>query len=254
MIDARNFNSGIAVLTAKTVSAQSQSALDFDWDCPISLPFWLSRRSAASVITHFLAGELATADMCSRLRDRLDLPAARDFLEAQALDEHRHARIYRLYLDKLGGPDARPPTLYDQAASWQGAPQGIILAFHGVLEGESMRLQQVIDKWLPCPLFREISTVIARDEARHIAFGRLYLRETLPSLPRAERREIFHWLRTLWFEAVRETISNFAPPGFVRPYGGLAGWMANEWEERLADLETLHLFTADERPEFAGTC
>jgi hypothetical protein len=247
----------IAALTAKTVAAQRQSRRDFDWDRPVGLPIWLPKRLAASAITHFHVGELATAEMCSQIRDHLDIPLGGDFLDLQALDERRHARLYSLYLDKLGGADPRPSMVgraYDRAASWQGAPQAIILAFHGILEGESMRLQQAIDKWLPCPLFKEISAVIARDEARHIAFGRLYLQETLPSLPRTERLRIFRWIRSLWFEAVRGAISHFAPPGMVQAHGGLAGWMANEWRKRVADMEALHLFAADERREFSGTC
>jgi hypothetical protein len=228
----------LAALTAKTVAAQSQSPLDADWDRPIKLPVWFPKRMAASAITHFHAGELATAGMCDRIRYHPDMSIGRDFLELQALDERSHARLYSLYADRLGGPDRRPSVIggvYDRALSWQGAPQAIILAYHGILEGESMRLQQAIDKWLPCPLFKEISAVIARDEARHIAFGKLFLRETLPSLSRTERLEIFHWIRGLWFEAVRGAISHFAPPGMVLAYGGLASWMASEWRERVDD-------------------
>jgi len=252
-----SFESRLAALTAKTVAAQSQSPRDFDWDRPVRLPLWLPRRLAASAMTHFQSGELATAKICARIRHRPDMSPGRDFLEMQVLDEQRHAHLYSLYLDRLGGPDKRPSGVgraYDRAASWQGAPQAIILAFHGILEGESMRLQQVIDKWLPCPLFREISAVIARDEARHIAFGRLYLQETLPSLSRTERLRIFRWIRALWFEAAGDAIPHFAPPGMVQIYGGLAGWMANEWRERVDDMQALHLFAPGERLEFAGTC
>lgn len=252
-----NIGNRLAALTAKAVAAQSQSPQDLDWDRQVRLPVWLPKRLAASAITHFHVGELATANVCDQIRNRPDMALGRDFLEAQALDEQRHARLYGHYLDKLGGADPRPSIIecaYQRASAWKGAPQGIILAFHGVLEGESMRLQQAIDKWLPCPLFKEISAVIARDEARHIAFGRLYLQETLPSLPRIERLEIFHWIRALWFDVVRGAISHFAPPGMIQAYGGLAGWMAIEWRERVDDMEALYLFTPDERRDFTGRC
>lgn len=257
MIKPDSFDNRLAALTAKSVAAQSQSPQDFDWDRAAKLPLWLPKRLAASAITHFHMGELATASMCDQIRHRPDMTIGRDFLEVQAFDERRHAHLYGLYMAKLGGPDTRSAAVgrvYDCAASWRGAPQAIILAFHGVLESESMRLQQEIDNWLPCPLFKTISTVIARDEARHIAFGRLYLRDALPTLPRNERREIFRWIRALWFEAVRGAISHFAPPGTVNAYGGLAGWMAHEWRERIDTLESLHLFSPDERTEFVSTC
>lgn len=252
-----SFENRLAMLTAKMVAAQSQSELDVDWERPVELPFWLPKRLAASAITHFHVGELAMARMCDQVRDRPDMSLGRDFLEMQSLDEQRHSRLYSLYLDKLGGRDRGPSVVggvYERALSWPGAPQAIMLAYHGILEGESMRLQQAIDKWLPCPLFKEISAMIARDEARHIAFGKLYLRETLPGLPRTERLDIFRWIRALWFEAVRAAISHFAPPGMVQVYGGLDGWLANEWQERVEDFQALRLFTPDERMEFAGTC
>lgn len=254
---ADRFNRRLAALTAKARAAQAQGPMDVDWDRPVRRPFWLPRRVAASAITHFQRGELATARQCRALRGRLDLAATQEFLDLQAEDEQRHAQIYELYLDRLGGPTPGPlpiDRIYQQALAWRGAPQAIVLAFHGILEGESLRMQHAIDQWLPCPLFRDISTIIARDEARHIAFGRLYLRDTLPHLPHTERLAILRWARALWMEAVGEAISSFAPPGLVGRRGGLGGWMTAAWADRLDDMETLHLFSADERPEFAAQC
>ena len=252
-----SFEGKLAALTKKTVDAQKQNGVNFDWSKPVELPLWFPRRLAASAITQFLRGEQATAAMCEQIRDRLDIPTGANFLEIQALDEQRHARLYSLYLNKLEGPDLRPSVLtstYERAISWQGPPEAVILAYHGILEGESMRLQRVIDKWLPCPLFKEISAVITQDEARHIAFGRMYLRETLPSLSSTERLKIYQWIKALWFDAVRATISHYAPPGMLGAYGGLDGWMAKEWQERMDDMEALSLIGPGERAEFARGC
>ena len=231
------------------------SHLDFDWDQPAVLPFWLPRSPAASAISQFYHGEIATAQMCRRIRSRMDGPATGAFLDAQADDEQRHARIFLAYLEKIGGPDPRPPAIakqFEKAIAWQGAPAAVILAFHAILEGESLRLQQAIERWLPCPLFKEISAAVARDEARHIAFGKIYLRETLPHLPREERLEIYCWTRDLWFGAIRNAVERFAPPGFFRPAGGFRCWAAAEWRERLDDLENLHLFAPEERRDFVA--
>jgi hypothetical protein len=243
----------IAALAAKAAAVQSGGPPDIDWSRPPSLPVWLPRRLAARAVTQYHRGEIATARACETLRYRLALPAARDFLRIQATDERRHATLYDAYLGKIGGPRPRSLSIeetYEKALAWQGAPEAIILAFHAILEGESLRLQQVIDKWLPCPLFREISAVINRDEARHIAFGRIYLREALPYLPRGERLAIFAWARDLWFDAVRDAIADFAPPGLFRAGGGWKRWLATEWEERLGDLRDLNLFAGEEREIF----
>ncbi len=244
----------IAALTEKARMAQTDQAID--WSRAPALPFWLPRRSAARAVGQYYCGEIATVRACDLLSARLQLPQAREFLALQAEDERRHAGLYEQYIARIGGRCPQQLAIevtYEQALSWQGAPEAIVLAFHAVLEGESLRLQQVIDKWMPCPLFRDISTVINRDEARHIAFGRIYLRAALPELPQRERLAIFDWLRALWFGAVRDAVADFAPPGLFRAGGGWQRWLAAEWTERLADLQGLNLFAPDERQLFAGS-
>jgi len=240
----------IAALAQKARMAQAASTLEIDrWRWP-SLPVWLPRRLAARAVTQYFHGEIATARACDSLRHRVGLPAAREFLALQAAEERRHAALYDAYLNRLGGRYPHRLAIeatYDKALSWNGAPEAVILAFHAVLEGESLRLQRVIDKWMPCPLFREISAVIGRDEARHIAFGRVYLRGALPCLSRRERLAIFEWIRALWFGAVRDAIADVAPPGLFRAGGGWERWLAVEWEERMDDLQSLKLFMPDER-------
>jgi hypothetical protein len=253
---SHRFEDRLAALTAKSVASQSQGPGDFDWDFTVDLPFWFPRRLAAAAITHFYLGEHATANICTQIQEHLELPEGRDFLELQAIEERRHAELYSHYLGKLG-VDPQPSSqsaLYERASAWRGAPQAIVLAYHGILEGESVRLQQIIDKWLPCPLFKDISAVIAKDEARHIAFGKLYLRESLPSLSRVERLQIFRWIKSLWFDTARDVLTRFAPPRMIRAHGGVESLMAAEWPERIDDMESLRLFTASERFDFAASC
>ncbi len=243
----------LAALSEKALKAQSKPDETIDWRQPAAPPCWMPNRLAAAAISRFHHGEITTAQLCEDIRGRIASPAARDCLEAQADDEHRHALIYGRYLDKLGGPDRRPSTvegLYGKVAAWRGAPEGSILVCHVIFEGESLQLQNSVDKWMPCPLFKEISAVIAKDEARHVAFGRVYLRAALPHLPRAERLALFRWIRDLWFEAVRDTVDRFAPPGLLALYGGKTRWIQDEWCERLDTLESLNLFSPEERRDF----
>ncbi len=128
----------------------------------------------------------------------------RRFLEMQLDDEVRHAEIYLRYLKMLGGVAPMEPALglaADRILKWRGAPEAIVLSCHVLLETESLRLGRAINAWFSCPLFGAISAAIARDEARHIAFGKTYLRESLPALAFAERREIYCWLKELWNNA-----------------------------------------------------
>ena len=196
---------------------------------------------------------MATAQMCNKIHDRITNKIAQTFLALQRRDELRHARIYKTYLNKIGDLEPQPSPfqdLYHRMLSWQGAPEAIILVFHVVLEGESLQLQHQVDQWLPCPLFKKIDSVIARDEARHIAFGNIYLRETLPHLPLPERQKIFRWIQSLWLEGVSTAMKGFSPPGFFSGTNTIDNWIEAEWAERLDDLQATGLFNAKERSEF----
>ncbi len=242
----------IAALAEKGQSAQHQTASDFDWDRPAGIPVWLPNRVAASAISQFYHGEIATARMCRQIFSDLASHDAEKFVETQIDDELRHADIYDRYLAKLGGvrePARHISQAYHRALTWTGAPQAQILAFHVVLEGEAVRLQHSVDMWMPCAFFREISGVIARDEARHVAFGKIYLRESLPALALQERLAIYRWVRDIWFDAARSAVGRYAPPAFL---GGARWrrWLERKWLERLSDLAAAGLFVPQERRIF----
>ncbi len=256
MHEKTHLESRLLILVAKMQAAQKQSHLDFDWQMPAQIPFWLSKRLASAAVNHLHQGEVATARMCRQIRNQIENETARTFLDLQRQDECRHARIYRSYFEKIGGTDPKPnevQKLYEKALSWRGAPEAIILAFHVVLEGEFLQLQREVDRWLPCPLFKQISAVIARDEARHVAFGKTYLKASLPHLPLQERQQIYGWLKELWSVGIRSAMQQFAPPGFISLSNRLGHWMDKEWLERLDELEAAGLFIPDEKPMFEAT-
>ena len=101
---------------------------------------------------------------------------------------------------------------------------------------------------MPCPLFAEIGAAIARDEARHVAFGRLYLRHALPRIARDERLAMLGWVRALWHSAVGDGAAGIVPAG----PGARARWLEDAWRERLDDFQSVRLFPPEERPLFAG--
>jgi hypothetical protein len=51
---------------------------------------------------------------------------------------------------------------------------------------------------LPCGLLRQINARIAIDEARHAAFGMLYLEHVVPNTSAADRAAALRWIADLW--------------------------------------------------------
>jgi hypothetical protein len=150
------------------------------------------------------------------LLEELDGPRVRRFLQSQIADETRHAGIYRDYLERLGGlapMDEALATALERAMAWPGSYHGLIVAFHILLEGEALRLQQDLVKWFPCPLLAQINRKISRDEARHVAFGKILLQNEVGDLDADERRAIYLRVKAIWGECSRAAIQRFAKPG-----------------------------------------
>lgn len=253
-----NLESGLAFrlqsLVSKAEAAQCQSIDDIPWATvkPVQ-PFWLSRSSIAWGVSQFYHGETSTAVLCKMIAETISCPIAQAFLKTQIADEQRHAAIYARYLDRIGCVPGHNDILRDLVTGIRqrrNDPMAMVLATHIVLEGESLMLQQSLTPWLSCPLFTEISRVIARDEARHHAFGRLYLLGSLPHHPLEERLNYARWIKVFWESAVRKTAVKLKPPGFQLWSGGWNRWLAREWEERLDRLTAVGLFNPTERSLF----
>jgi hypothetical protein len=243
----------LSELVAKGERAHFQRDLDIDWLAPARLPLWMTHRMAVWAVSQFQHGEMATAEMCASVSADLSCAQSRIFIETQYRDELRHARLFKAYLLKLGAstPVSAPQleACFDRARDWRGAPDAVLLAFHVILEGENLRIQNSIDSWMTCPLLKEIGRVVARDEARHIAFGKHYLRGSLPTLSLAERLEMYRWLKELWHQGAAVVIARLMPPLLVGRRS-VRDYMSAAWRERERDLENVCLFSRAERRLF----
>ncbi|HIP78387.1 MAG TPA: ferritin-like domain-containing protein [Kiloniellaceae bacterium] len=215
-----------------------------------------SDRLARALAGQFLAGEETTAKVCEAFATRLPDALARDCLALQAEEERRHAELYRRYLGKSGGKSgdksmgssrsSEPaPSLLgpagDAILAWRGPPEAVLLAVQVIIEGEALAFQETARRFTHCRRFAALSHTIARDEARHVAFGRVYLPGALQDLTRSERAEIHNWLRGLWF-ACMERLPQVSP----LPWAGgpvarhwarsWAGRRWSHWEAQLASL------------------
>lgn len=233
----------MARLLAKARAAQRPLDEGIDWDLGPQLPFWWSRSTLAETVSQLYHGELATAGFCRRLARRLHDPIAIECLQHQIADETRHAALYNSYLARLGGRRAIRPELalaIRRVEAWRGPLEGQVLAYHIVLEGEALFLQDAFARLVPCPLFRQINHGIIRDEARHVAFGRIFLRQRLPGLGPGPRREIYRWLRDLWWTVARANVA--ATKGrLFRARRGLGVGVESRWARQQANLLALGL-------------
>ena len=194
-------NARLAALSRNAADRQWSLFTAVDWHERVVAPWWLPRKTYVAMVSQLYHAEIAAMRMCRRLQCELPEPEAKRFLETQWVDERRHVDTYRAYLERLG--DIAPinqamATALEGGLAWSGSYLGVIVAFHVVLEGEAVKLQQELSAMFPCPLFRQINARVSQDEARHVAFGKIYLPDKLKALPFDERIAIYRWVRELW--------------------------------------------------------
>ena len=205
----------------------------------------MSRRQARQSISQLYHGELATRRLCGELLDSVTSGPARDCLAIQMTDERRHATAYARYLEPLGGLEPVSPILSDAlegARRGPFGPLGAILAYHVVLESEVLRVHGALAQLLPCPLLAQINRLVARDEARHVAFGRHYLRDAVAATPQETRRRLYDWIQGLWRRSSDQALERYETSGLARSV--LRPWLQGGWRHHDNALQQVGLLAA----------
>jgi hypothetical protein len=150
------------------------------------------RHFQAWQLSQFLHGEQGALVCTARIVQQVPRMDAKFYAATQVIDEARHVESYsRLLHEKfeLAYP-INPPlkALLDDILSdsrWdmtylgmQVLIEGVALAAFGLIRDQSKN-----------PLAASVNAYVMQDEARHVAFGRLALRDYYPQLTQAERDE-----------------------------------------------------------------
>ena len=151
----------------------------------------LTTHAQAWNISQFLQGEQAALLCASKIVTQVPDLDAKFYAATQVMDEARHVEAYKKLLEKFGV--AYPMTgplqeLVDQAmrdSRWDMT----YLAMQVVIEGLALAAFGTIRDIAQNPLARMVNAYVMEDEARHVAFGRLSLRDFYPQLTEAERNE-----------------------------------------------------------------
>lgn len=224
---------------------------DIDWRIAPTRPRWLPARHHRRLVGQFITGEQIALAACRRLDEALDA-AHRPALARQLADETRHVALYRRYLERLGAPPAVSGLTAALGAldAWTGSADEMLLANH-LLESEALAVQRELALWFPCPLLRQITRQIMRDEARHVALGRRLL-AAAGQAPLDERAARYRRLRALWHDCVRAAMRDYGLGVFARV--APADALAQRWRRhrralvRLGLVDDAHPAFADPRP------
>ncbi|MEM7254200.1 MAG: ferritin-like domain-containing protein [Pseudomonadota bacterium] len=146
----------------------------------------------AQNISQFLHGEQGALVCTAKIVQQVPSVDAKFYAATQVVDEARHVEAYaRLLQDKfeLAYPIAPPlKALLDNVISdsrWDFTYLGMQI----LIEGLALAAFQRIRDQGQNPLTAQVNAYVMQDEARHVAFGRLALRDYYPNLSVAERAE-----------------------------------------------------------------
>jgi hypothetical protein len=142
--------------------------------------------------SQFLHGEQGALVCASRIVQVVPDLDAKFYAATQVFDEARHVEVFSRYLrEKLEliypiNPNLQ--TLLGQAlgdARWDMT----YLAMQVLIEGLALAAFGLIRDLATEPLGRSLTAYVMQDEARHVAFGRLALKDLYPRLTEKERDE-----------------------------------------------------------------
>ncbi len=142
-------------------------------------------------ISQFMQGEQAALICASKIVQQVPDLDAKFYASTQVMDEARHVEAYQNLMKKFGvSYPMTPPlaSLVDDAlrdSRWDFT----YLAMQVVIEGLALAAFGTIRDLAQNPLAKMVNAYVMEDEARHVAFGRLTLRDYYPELTQKERDE-----------------------------------------------------------------
>lgn len=150
------------------------------------------RHSASWQFSQFLHGEQGAMICSARIVESVPDLDAKFYAATQTMDEARHAETYARFLQEKVGLaypiDKHLKALLDSTLSdsrWDMPYLGMQVLIEGLALAAFGVMRDITTKPLP----KQILAYVMQDEARHVAFGRMALRDYYRGLSQAELRE-----------------------------------------------------------------
>jgi hypothetical protein len=144
---------------------------------------------SAWILSQLLHGEQGALMVAGELAACAPDHAAKLYVGSQVMDEARHVEVFAKYirrLDKIYPPQpAFKSVLTDvmQAPHWQSKMVGMQVILEGFALGTFLNLRAATG----CSLLRSLLGYVTKDEARHVAFGHVYLKTEIARMHPDER-------------------------------------------------------------------
>jgi hypothetical protein len=189
---------------AYKVASFYEEAMSRQWDATTYIP-WADLEkyerpqeveiAFAQLCTFFTEVEMIATDLPAKWMWRMNnqFHEVKHFIASQAIDEARHAEVFRkrVLAGGVGMMQAMPQAEHSLKAILDGDSYSEASAFmHLLAEGNVLTMFRFSEYISPTPVDKRIFQLVMQDEARHVSYGMQHLKWIIDHAP--ERKEQLH--------------------------------------------------------------
>jgi hypothetical protein len=213
---------------------------EFIQDLPSEQRLELDKRRSAWTLSQMLHGEQGAMLCCGQLVDVIPDMDGKFYASTQVIDEARHVEVFHRYIKRLDRVYPIMPPLKAllnaviQAEMWQMKCVGMQVIAESLAMG-SFKLMKAGTK---DEVLARVVDLTAQDEARHVSFGLIYMKEELPRMSEDGRKRVEDFaVAALRLLCAPEAQAAIAEPLFAifREVGIDTVAAAREMEEKFLD-------------------
>ena len=189
---------------AYKVASFTEEAVSRQWDATTDIPWTELAKferpeeieiAFAQLCTFFTEVEMIATDLPAKWVWRMNnqFHEVKHFISTQALDEARHAEVFRkrALAGGVGLMEALPQAEHSLKAILDCDSYSEASAFmHLLAEGNVLTMFRFSEFISPTPVDKRIFQLVMQDEARHVSYGMQHLRWVIDNTP--ERKEQMH--------------------------------------------------------------
>ncbi|MBW2233532.1 MAG: ferritin-like domain-containing protein [Deltaproteobacteria bacterium] len=163
--------------------------LDFIRNLPSEKKIDLAKRRSAWQLSQFLHGEQGAMLCAGQLVEAVPDMDGKLYASTQVIDEARHVEVFHRYIQRLDRVYPIMPNLKAllnavlSAELWQMKCVGMQVIAESLALGSFKMMREGTND----EVLKQIVELTAQDEARHVSYGLIYMKEELPRMDPAER-------------------------------------------------------------------
>ncbi|MCP4003062.1 MAG: ferritin-like domain-containing protein [bacterium] len=162
---------------------------DFVKALPTEKQIELSKRRSAHLLSNFLHGEQGAMMICGQLVEVVPDMDGKLYASTQVIDEARHVEVFARYIQRLDRIYPIMPGLKAllnavlQADLWQMKCVGMQVIAESLAMGSFKKMQEITED----DVLRKVFELTAQDEARHVSYGLIYMKDEIPKMNERDR-------------------------------------------------------------------